>query len=120
MTVVALNPGYRGEVLDAVENFGGNQLVYLHWEQHLMFCAALTFPLPPEMPFGAIVGELLPQFYGPHPDFEKIDWSTVRWNVDGRDFEPDMDASISSQGIGHKSLIRFWTPGLEGLDASGA
>ena len=108
MPVTALEPGYTGENLDARENFGPNQLVYLHWEQHLMFCAALAFPLPPEMPFGALVGELIPQFYGPHPDFEQIDWSTVRWNLDG------------DNGVGHKSLIRFWTPGLEGLGESGA
>jgi phenol/toluene 2-monooxygenase (NADH) P5/A5 len=70
MAVVALEPGYEGTVLDARENFGPNQLVYLHWEKHLMFCAALAFPLPPEMPFAALVGELIPQFYGPHPDFD--------------------------------------------------
>lgn len=120
MAVVALKPDYRGEVLDAVENFHGNQLVYLHWEEHLMFCAALAFPLPPQMPFGALVAELLPQFYGPHPDFEKIDWSAVRWNIDGEDVVPNMEASLADNGVGHKSLIRFWTPGLNGLGESGA
>ena len=120
MPVTALHPDYRGEVLDARENFGPNQLVYLHWEHHLMFCAALTFPFPPEMPFGAIVGEILPTFYGAHPDFDKIDWSTVRWELDGEEFDPDLDRSIGEQGVGHKSLIRFWTPGLDGLGESGA
>ena len=37
MAVNALEPGYTGENLDARENFGPNQLVYLHWEKHLMF-----------------------------------------------------------------------------------
>lgn len=120
MPVTALKPGYEGQNLDAVENFHGNQLVYLHWEKHLMFCAALAFPLPPEMPFAALVGELIPQFYGGHPDFGKIDWSEVRWTLDGEDFVPDMDASLGEQGVGHKSLIRFWTPGLDGLGESGA
>jgi phenol hydroxylase P4 protein len=72
------------------------------------------------MPFGAIVGEVLPQFYGPHPDFAKIDWSTVRWELDGQEFVPDLDKSIGEQGVGHNSLIRFWTPGLDGLGESGA
>jgi phenol hydroxylase P4 protein len=120
MPVTALAPGYTGEVLDKRENFGPNQLVYLHWEKHLMFCAALAFPFPPEMPFGAIVGEVLPQFYGAHPDFAKIDWSTVRWTLDGEEFVPDLEAPIGEQGVGHKSLIRFWTPGLDGLGESGA
>ncbi len=120
MPVTALKDGYEGQILDAVENFHGNQLVYLHWEKHLMFCAALAFPLPPEMPFGALVGELIPEFYGPHPDFEKIDWAAVRWNVDGEDFTPDLDKSLAENGVGHKSLIRFWTPGLDGINGSGS
>jgi phenol/toluene 2-monooxygenase (NADH) P4/A4 len=44
----------------------------------------------------------------------------VRWTLDGEDFVPDMEASLGDQGIGHKSLLRFWTPGLDGLGESGA
>ena len=42
MPVVAIKD-YKGEVKDKVENFHGNQLVYLHWEDHLSFCAPLAF-----------------------------------------------------------------------------
>lgn len=119
MAVNALEPGYTGARLDALENFHGNQLVYLHWEKHLSFCAALAFPLPPEMPFGAIIGELIPEFYGPHPDFASIDWDTVTWELDGKEFTPDPEKSIGEQGVRHKSLIRFWTPGLEGPGGGG-
>lgn len=117
MGVVALKPGYEDhiEIRDRVENFHGNQLVYLHWEEHLMFCAALAFPFPPDMPFGAVIGEIIPTFYGMHPDFEKIDWSTVRWQIDGREVTPDPEKSLKDNGIGHKSMIRFWTPGLTGV-----
>lgn len=114
MSVVALKPGYKGEVLDRVENFHGNQLVYLHWEDHLSFCAALAFPLPPDMPFGAILKDVLPPFYGMHPDWPKIDWSSVRWTLDGKPFTPDPGRALRDQGIRHKSLLRFWTPGLKG------
>lgn len=31
MPVIALEPGYTGEVRDRVENFHGNQLVYFGW-----------------------------------------------------------------------------------------
>ena len=57
MTVTAIVPDYadRVEVADAPEKFHGNIVVYVHWEQHLSFCAALAFPLPPAMPFGALV-----------------------------------------------------------------
>ena len=46
MAVVALKDGYTGEVRDRVENFHGNWVTYLHWEDHLSFCAALAFPFP--------------------------------------------------------------------------
>lgn len=114
MAVVALQEGYTGEVRDRLENFHGNMLVYLHWEDHLSFCAALAFPLPPDMPFAAVQGELMPQFYGMHPDWQKIDWADVRWQVDGVDITPDPDKSLADNGVRHKSLIRFWTPGLKG------
>ena len=116
MGVITQEPGYEKhvEIRDRVENFHGNQVVYLHWEEHLLFCSAMAFPFPPDMPFGAIIGEIIPTFYGMHPDFEKIDWSAVRWQIDGQDATPDPEKSLKDNGIGHKSLIRFWTPGLTG------
>lgn len=120
MSVVAVTPDYErySDVRDRRENFHGNMLVYVHWEQHLSFCAALAFPLPPDMPFGALVENILKPFYGPHPDFEKIDWAAVVWDVDGEKRAPAMDRSLADNGIGHKSLIRFWTPGLAGWKGS--
>ncbi|NDW43873.1 phenol hydroxylase subunit P4 [Ruegeria sp. PrR005] len=118
MGVIALDPDYASKVApaDTLDKFHGNQLVYIHWEEHLMFCAALAFPFPPGMPFGAILAEILPTFYGIHPDFEKIDWGKVRWTVDGKDITPDPEKSLADHGVGHKSLIRFWTPGLTGVN----
>lgn len=118
MAIVALDPDYENKVQirDRLENFHGNQLVYIHWEEHLMFCAPLAFPFPPDMPFGAILSEILPTFYGMHPDFDKIDWSAVRWMIDGKDATIDPEKSLKDHGIGHKSLIRFWTPGLTGVN----
>lgn len=120
MAVVALDKDYaeKIDVRDRVENFHGNNVVYLHWEEHLSFCAALAFPLPPDMPFGALVQELIPTYYGAHPDCAKIDWSTVRWTIDGKDAAPDMAKSLKDHGVRHKSLIRFWTPGLNGFKGS--
>jgi len=105
---------------DRVENFHGNQLVYVHWLEHLSFCAATAYPLPPEMPFGALVGEVIPGTYGPHPDFEKIEWDRVEWQLDHEPFTPDMEASLGAQGVGHKSLLTFRTPGLNGYKGSGS
>lgn len=108
------------EIKDRVENFHGNQVVYVHWERHLMFCAALALPLSPAMPFGALVTEVLPKLYGIHPDFAKIDWAGVSWTLDHEPWSPKLDKSLADNGIAHKSLVRFATPGLEGIGGSGA
>lgn len=120
MAVVALEKDYadKVEIRDRVENFHGNIVVYLHWEEHLGFCAALAFPLPPAMPFGALIREIIPTYYGAHPDFASIDWPAVRWTIDGKEAEPDPQKSLAENGVGHKSLIRFWTPGLHGFKGS--
>jgi phenol hydroxylase P4 protein len=120
MAVVALKDGYGDQIesRDKVENFHGNNVVYLHWENHNMFCSALAFPLPPDMPFGALLQEVIPEYYGMHPDFAQIDWDKVRWSVDGKDFTPDPGKSLADHGVHHKSLIRFWTPGLDGYHGS--
>lgn len=118
MSLTALdNAAYEKniEFRDALKNFHGNMLVYVHWEEHLSFCSALAFPLPPAMPFGALVSEVIKPSYAAHPDAETIDWSTVVWMIDGVKKTPDMGASLEANGMKHKSLVRFWTPGLAGF-----
>ena len=117
MAVIAKD-SYIDLVRDRVENFHGNQLVYVGWDDHLLFSAAQAFPLPPEMPFQALVSDVMPSVFNYHPDFRKIDWSTVQWVVDGVKFEPDMGKSLKDNGVGHKSLIRFKTPGLNGINGT--
>ena len=120
MAVVALKPGYADavEIRDRRENFHGNQVVYLHWEEHLRFCAATAFPLPPDMPFGALTEQLIPQYYGMHPDFASLDWNQVEWKINGEPATPDMSKSLADNGVGHKTLITFRTPGLNGYKGS--
>lgn len=109
MATASLHPNYTGPVRDKVENFHGAQLVYVHWEEHLNFCAAITLPLPPDTPFGALTAEILPSLYSSDPDWAKSDLSQARWMLDGKDWTPDPALSLGEQGVGHKSLIRFWT-----------
>ncbi|WP_341709797.1 phenol hydroxylase subunit P4 [Limnobacter sp.] len=120
MALVSLHPGYTGQVRDLEENFHGNRLLFVNWEHHLMFCAPMALPLPPAMPFGALVNEVLPSLYGSHPDFAKIDWSKVQWQHGREDFTPDLSKSLDENGLTHKSVLRFTTPGLTGLSGSGA
>lgn len=117
MSVTAIT-NYPGQMLDKKENFHGNQVTYVHWEDHLSFCAPVAFPLPPTMPFAAVQGEIIPTYFGMHPDFEKIDWSKVEWTLDGGAFTPDPRKSLEEQGFGHKSVLKFKTPGLNGFQGS--
>ncbi len=118
MAVVALKPGYTGPVADTEDKFHGKRLLYIGWDEHLLFCAPVCLPLPPTMPFGALLSEVLPGIYGSHPDFEKIDWSKALWVDSGKPFKPDPAKSLADNGLVHKSVIRFRTPGLHGIKGS--
>ncbi len=111
---------YPALVRDKVDNFHGNQLVFVGWDHHLMIDSPRAFPLPPDMPFGALVSEVLPAAYAPHPEWEQVDWDETEWLLDGESFTPNMDASLRDNGIGHKSVLRFNTPSLDGIAGSGS
>lgn len=115
MSVIAIRPGYHGDMKDTVDKFHGNQLLNIGWDQHLMYATPSCIPVPPQMPFGALVEKVLPGLYGQHPQFAQIDWARVQWTRSGEPFEPAMDRSLADNGLGHKALLRFRTPGLEGL-----
>ncbi len=117
MAVTALKD-YQFEPADRVENFHGNQLLYIGWEDHLLFCAPFAFPFPPAMRFGDVVEQVLPAAFGYHPDFAKIDWATAQWFKSGQPWTPDFDKSLADNGLGHKDVIRFRTPGLTGIKGS--
>ena len=38
--------------------------------------------------------------------------------IDGVKVKPDLSKSLADHGVGHKSLIRFWTQGLNGYKGS--
>lgn len=118
MPVVALHPGYSGPVADAEQHFHGKRLLYIGWDEHLLFCSPVCLPLPPELPFGALVEQVLPGVYGSHPDFARIDWASVQWFDSGRPFTPDFAKSLADNGLVHKSLVRLRTPGLRGIEGS--
>lgn len=117
MPVAAAAP-YDFAPKDSVDKFPA-PLLYIGWDQHKMFCSPLCAPMPPDMRFGDLVQGALPGMYGAHPDFARIDWASAQWLRDGQPFVPDMDKSLADNGLGHKSVLRFRTPGLTGLGGSG-
>jgi phenol hydroxylase P4 protein len=116
MTVAAVKE-YRFPAKDVRERFPA-PLLYIGWEDHLLFCAPHCLPLPPDMPFGALATQVLPGIYGYHPDFAQIDWSKVEWSKSGRPWQPDPAKSLADNGLEHKDVIRFRTPGLTGIAGS--
>ena len=50
MTVKALYD-YDFPSADRAENFGDDQLVYVHWAGNPLFCSAAAFRVPKAMPF---------------------------------------------------------------------
>ena len=100
---------------DTEDKFHGKQLLYLCWENHLMFAAPFCIPVPRTLPFGAVIMEVLPELYGEHPEFEDIDWKRTQWFNSGKRFIPDVGKSLEHHGLGHKAVISFRTPALEGI-----
>ncbi len=118
MAVIAIKESYRGEVRDQAKNFHGNQLLYIGWEDHLMFAAPFCIPVPGNMPFGTLVKDVLPGLFSAHPDWEKIDWNRAEWWRSGKPFQPFFDKDLTENGLGHKAVIRFRTPGLTGIQGT--
>jgi phenol hydroxylase P4 protein len=120
MTVAAIIPDYTGERRDRLENFHGNQIVYVGWDYHLMFCSPVAFATPPDTLFSTLQDEIISGAFSLHPEFEQIDWKNVQWHLNAETFTPQRDATLAEQGIDHKSILRFATPGLNGINGSGS
>lgn len=116
MSVVAVSE-YKFGPRDTADKFPA-PLLYIGWEDHLMFPAPVCLPLPADMPFGAIGQAVLPGVYGYHPDWARIDWSKVEWLKSGKPFNPDPAKSLAENGLRHKDVIRLRTPGLNGIRGS--
>jgi phenol/toluene 2-monooxygenase (NADH) P4/A4 len=118
MPIASIKP-YPVDIKDARENFHGGQLLYVGWDRHLMFYSPVCFVFPPEMPFRDLIGKALPQAFGAHPDFAKIDWARVQWLKSGQNWTPDIERSLAGNGLRHKDVLRMRTPGLDGLGGAG-
>lgn len=116
MAVAALST-YEFAPKDSVDKIPA-PLLFIGWEDHKMLCAPFAVPLPPTMKFADMCHGALPGMFGAHPDFAKVDWATAEWFKSGQPWQPDMDKSLADNGLRHKDVIRFRTPGLTGLGGS--
>lgn len=83
-----------------------------------MFAAPAVLSLSPDTTFEQLQNKILPGLYGEHVDLARIDWAAVQWFRDGVMFTPKMSGGLAEHGFRHKSVLRFRTPGLEGLRGS--
>lgn len=118
MSVTALGQ-YEGTTQDVVGVFPA-PLLYVAWDEHLMFCAPHCIPAPPDAPFGEFIQGLWGQVYGEHPDFARIQWDRAQWYLNGEFWFPKPALSLAENGIGHKDVIRLRTPELNGIAGSGS
>ena len=118
MTLLKTLAPYEFKSRDAVENYKGRQLLYVNWERHRMFSRPFVLALPPETKFSVIL-ERMADCFSYHPDWKQVDWNTVVWQNGNKPFSPDRDKTLAENGIGHKDLIRFRTPGLDGIAGTG-
>lgn len=116
MSVTAIG-NYSHASHDGAARFA-EPLLYIAWDEHMMFAAPVVLPLSPDTTFEQLQKKVLHKLYGEHPDFERINWSQVQWFRGDTMFTPKLDGTLASQGFSHKSVLRFRTPGLEGLRGS--
>ena len=119
MTMLKTLADYDFPSRDAVENYKGRQLLYINWERHRMFSRPFVLALPPETPFAEIIDKHMTDCFSYHPDWQHIDWSKAEWSNGSNRFTPDRNKSLQENGICHKDLIRFRTPGLDGIAGTG-
>lgn len=111
------DPGVCGR--DAAPRFA-RPLLYVGWDDHLMFCAPVCLAPAPQMRFAEFIADVLPRVYGAHPDFARIDWRHAQWFKSGSPWIPDPLRSLQENGLQHKDVLRLRTPGLFGLGMSGS
>lgn len=105
---------------DRLENFHGNQLLYILWERHLTICAPIALTLPACTTWGEFRNTVLPgTVFHQHPDWRQIDWGSVQWVTDGNTLQPQDAQTLAELGLEHKSLLRMRTPELAGIGGVG-
>ena len=122
MSTATLNPPIQrsAQSRDRLENFHGNQLLYVLWERHLTICAPIALALPASTTWGEFRDKvLLGTVFSQHPEWSRIAWDRVRWETDGHALAPQDHQTLADLGLEHKSLLRMRTPELAGIGGVG-
>ncbi|MEG2268750.1 MAG: phenol hydroxylase subunit P4 [Acinetobacter sp.] len=116
MPVRAITDDYSFAPRDTQANYGDNILVYIGWDHHTLFCSAKAFLISPQATFKQLLDTLMPAGFSQHPEFNAIDWQQAEFLLDRQKIELQLDATLTNLGFGHKSLLRFSIPDLNGYN----
>lgn len=115
MSVIALKPNYTGNVRDAKDQFNGQQVLFVEWLAHPSICAPIAVMVEPTQKFDDFINTILGQsVFATHPDWSSIDWQQVEWTYEQQPLAHSSESTFESLGIGHKSYLKFATPGVSG------
>ena len=106
---------YIGVSRDAVENYKGQQLLFISWDHHMLVAAPIMFRAHPDTKLGELIDSQLVPLLQSDPDAAAIDWNKVEWMKGSESWTPDFDRSLADNGICHKQQLRMRTPGLRTL-----
>lgn len=115
MPVRAITENYSFSPQDTQSNYGDNIMIYIGWDHHTLFCSAKAFLISPQATFQQLLDTLMPAGFSQHPEFNQIDWTKAEFQLDRKQLELLPNETLSDLGFGHKSLLRFSTPGLNGF-----
>ena len=117
MALTSTKP-YIGVPRDPVQNFNGKQIVYVCWEQHMLFATPLMLVVEPGMLLGDMLQNIVKTLIQADPDASSVDLTKVEWRKSGKAWTPDFSATLAANGIVHKEQLIFSTPGLNSLLAA--
>ena len=116
MAMTSIKP-FIGVPRDVVANFNGKQIVYVCWEQHLLFATPFLLVLEPSMRLDDML-QIVKTLMQADPDAAAVDLSKVEWRKGKSAWSPNFAATLAENGIAHKEQITFSTPGLNTLLAA--
>jgi phenol hydroxylase P4 protein len=117
MAMTSTKP-FIGVPRDLVANFNGKQIVYVCWEQHMLFATPFLLVVEPGMRLGDMMQNIVKTLMQADPDAAAVDLTTVEWRKGKSAWTPNFEASLAENGIVHKEQLTFSTPGLNTLLAA--
>lgn len=110
---------YDFPAADRVENYGGDINLYCCWEHHLLVPCPAAYRVAPDITLRAFLEEMFKPDHDHHPEIGQLDLAKLRWTMDSKPWQPDLDKSLRDNGVTHMTYLSFYQPGLDGVGGSG-